>query len=683
MLYDSQKRFDKNGDGKLTGAEWQRWYWRTFGDEIEAKERSRRNQAAEQQRAEIAAQFVGQAVSIINWMWRDLEHLEGEREDQDIRTMQLALYVISAAMQTQKVDESMRYLLRAFWQSFYPTLGESVYQALCAKQLLFEEYGVISETRLGSFWKGLLDELPRERRVGKDTDLQELLNDASRLYNYFGTTKIDFAEEIEPYWAAIRLPEETEEPEEYDEDEEPEEAPEPWTEYYEKEAPAEESAGGGYYQFCKVQFKENGAGYAYLTGGLSLKAGDFVIVPVGPYGAEKLARVTEVFVCTEQDAPYPPEKTKFVLRQAAETAFPKNGPHKKVPPVPAASAAARGRDASIPRPESVARAAGPDAPAGKRPAAKPGPVAASGAEQPAQERACARRGSEEKPAQPDRAQGAGKARRPAQADLPGPILDTLPQPVRLKEPAGKAAAFRTSKTVAPKAAVPGPSKTVAPKAAAREASESPRGAGAEAAAPNGARAPKRRWQRWVLLAAALGVFLFVLLRPAPETKPAVDPDWAARWEAEQEAEQRAKEAEIQAMRDAGLPYVGMPESEIGTTPVLGSYGVVQHILNHNTGWEGRLKRTRYLWFTTGRELIFTAICLNGYVSEVQEESGYWRDHTLLVPVVKPDTYPTYYYNDDDDSGSLRDEYDSPEDLYEENPDDYEDLDDAWDAWEND
>ena len=26
MIYGSQKRFDKNGDGKLTGAEWQRWY---------------------------------------------------------------------------------------------------------------------------------------------------------------------------------------------------------------------------------------------------------------------------------------------------------------------------------------------------------------------------------------------------------------------------------------------------------------------------------------------------------------------------------------------------------------------------------------------------------------------------------------------------------------------------------
>ena len=163
-------------------------------------------------------------------MYRDLAHLEGEREDQAIRTMHLALYVISAALQTQKVDESMRYLLRAFWNEFQPTLDESVYQALCTKQVLFAEIGEISEKRLGSFWRNLLDNLPPERRVGKDDDLQELLDDTSRLYNYFSsdrTPKIDFAEKIEPYWASIRLPDEPEEPEEDDEDEEPEEESKP------------------------------------------------------------------------------------------------------------------------------------------------------------------------------------------------------------------------------------------------------------------------------------------------------------------------------------------------------------------------------------------------------------------------------------------------------------------------
>ena len=333
MLYGSQKRFDKNGDGKLKGAEWQRWYQYAYGDEIEAKETRRRAKAAaEQKRAQIAADFADHVSDLINWMYRDLAHLEGEREDQAIRTMHLALYVISAALQTQKVDESMRYLLRAFWNEFQPTLDESVYQALCAKQVLFAEIGEISEKRLGSFWKELLDELPQDRRVGKDNDLQELLDDTSRLYNYFisdSTPKIDFAEKIEPYWASVRLPDEPEEAEEYDEDEEPEEESKPWTDYYEKTVPA--GNGGGYYQFCKVQFKDGGSPYAYLTGGLPLAVGDFVVVPVGNRNAEKTGRVTDVFVCSAQDAPYPPEKTKFVLRKAERPATPEEP---KAPPAP-------------------------------------------------------------------------------------------------------------------------------------------------------------------------------------------------------------------------------------------------------------------------------------------------------------------------------------------------------------
>ena len=315
---------------KLKGAEWERWYQYTCGDEIEAKEKRKRVNAAEQKRAQIAADFTDHVSDLINWMYRDLAHLEEEREDQAIRTMHLTLYAISAALQTQKVDESMRYLLRAFWNEFQPTLDESVYQALCAKQVMFAEIGEISEKRLGSFWRNLLDNLPPERRVGKDDDLQELLDDTSRLYNYFrddSAPEIDFAKEIEPYWAAIRLPEEPEEAEEYDEDEEPEEESKPWTDFYEKTVPA--GNGGGYYQFCKVQFKDGGSPYAYLTGGLPLAVGDFVVVPVGNRNAEKTGRVTDVFVCSAQDAPYPPEKAKFVLRKSEQTAF----PEKKTPPV--------------------------------------------------------------------------------------------------------------------------------------------------------------------------------------------------------------------------------------------------------------------------------------------------------------------------------------------------------------
>ena len=134
------------------------------------------------------------------------------------------------------------------------------------------------------------------------------------------TPKIDFAEKIEPYWASVRLPDEPEEPEEDDEDEEPEEESAPWTDFYEKTVPA--GNGGRYYQFCKVQFKDGGIPYAYLTGGLPLAVGDFVVVPVGNRNAEKTGRVTDVFVCSAQDAPYPPEKAKFVLRKSERSAAP-------------------------------------------------------------------------------------------------------------------------------------------------------------------------------------------------------------------------------------------------------------------------------------------------------------------------------------------------------------------------
>ena len=59
-----------------------------YGDEIEAKEKRRRaNAAAEQKRAQIAADFADHVSDLINWMYRDLAHLEGEREDQAIRTV--------------------------------------------------------------------------------------------------------------------------------------------------------------------------------------------------------------------------------------------------------------------------------------------------------------------------------------------------------------------------------------------------------------------------------------------------------------------------------------------------------------------------------------------------------------------------------------------------------------------
>ena len=98
MLHGSQKRFDKDGDGKLSMREWNRWYYYAVGADEDARKRRAAYAAAEQKRAEIAKNFADHAANIINWMYHDLEHLEGEREDQALRTMHLALYVVSAAL---------------------------------------------------------------------------------------------------------------------------------------------------------------------------------------------------------------------------------------------------------------------------------------------------------------------------------------------------------------------------------------------------------------------------------------------------------------------------------------------------------------------------------------------------------------------------------------------------------
>ena len=597
MLYGSQKRFDKNGDGKLKGAEWQRWYQYAYGDEIEAKETRRRAKAAaEQKRAQIAADFADHVSDLINWMYRDLAHLEGEREDQAIRTMHLALYVISAALQTQKVDESMRYLLRAFWNEFQPTLDESVYQALCAKQVLFAEIGEISEKRLGSFWKELLDELPQDRRVGKDNDLQELLDDTSRLYNYFisdSTPKIDFAEKIEPYWASVRLPDEPEEAEEYDEDEEPEEESKPWTDYYEKTVPA--GNGGGYYQFCQVQFKDGGSPYAYLTGGLPLAVGDFLVVPVGNRNAEKTGRVTDVFVCSAQDAPYPPEKTKFVLRKAERPATPEEP---KAPPAP-----------------------------------------------------------------------------PVQEETPAvPIQQERENPAAFEvEPVPKAPTF----TLPPLPEQDEPKK------------------------------PKRRIPWGWLAAAALAAFVIFAVPPleriAETNRQQVAAQQAAEQEKREQEERRAeqarleeeaaaqrrreeKQARIEALQNADLPYPGMPYEELTSTK-LGKASKVTHEMRsgqvcYTFVWQIRVGDYLYPVFvvTTKNEEVLTA---------EQRNLEYWSGMALKgtiyhQPEYKPST-PSQNQTGGTNHGSngLRDEYDNPEDLYEDNPDWFEDEDEAWDEWEND
>ena len=335
---------------------------------------------------------------------------------------------------------------------------------------------------------------------------------------------------------------------------------------------------------------------AYLTGGLPLAVGDFVVVPVGNRNAEKTGRVTDVFVCSAQDAPYPPEKAKFVLRKSEQTAF----PEKKTTPV---------------EPAKNEKAATQMPPVPVEP-----PVAQSAPEEPAS--------FEVEP-------------------VPEEPTFTLPPLPERDEP----------------------------------------------------KKPKRRipWGWLAAGVAAVAFFVFALpplKRTAEANRQQIAAQQAAEQEKREQEEQRAeqarleeeakqlrqqeeREAALQAEKDAGIPYIGMPESSIDATRTLGTHGMAK------SGWaykkDGTFKQMTYYWYTNKRTPIFTAVCQDGKVIETQKNDGYWSGNTLLAPVVKPDIPTTFHSGS---SGSVQEDYDNPEDLYEDNRDWYDDEDEAWDEWEN-
>ena len=69
------------------------------------------------------------------------------------------------------------------------------------------------------------------------------------------------------------------------------------------------------YIYLSVCFQNSRRTYAYRTNDKSIKINDVVMVPV-PDGETKPAIVAAVTVCTEKDAPWPPDKTKLIIGRA-------------------------------------------------------------------------------------------------------------------------------------------------------------------------------------------------------------------------------------------------------------------------------------------------------------------------------------------------------------------------------
>ena len=425
-------------------------------------------------------------------------------------------------------------------------------------------------------------------------------------------------------------------------------------------------AGESYYQFCNVQFKEDGATYAYLTGGISLKAGDFVVVPIGDHQAEKLARVTEVFVCSTQNAPYPPEKAKFVLRKSERTAF----PERKKPQHPAP------KQADVSAPTESKRAVPPVQSA---PTANP-----------------------------------QKSAPTVQSAITPPIVSQTPTEPEITEkkstlskkpfPFGKLIA-----AVLAVAVIAGISVSVSSRnkqrAAAYDAALQELSNGNYTSAEQGFSALSGYRD-----AASLSVYCKYADMYKDRTDYAggqdelsnitlqYDTSWQqdvdaletrvksykAEKDAAEEAERQRIAAENAAKREQSLkdqysgklPVEGMPVSCLKYT----SLGEPDKRLNCKNfeKLEQNQKYFNVYWYDGNGEMIAAGMCAQ------------WRDDSEFMLKTFSQYYPSgsnkgqtfHYGNGDNNSGSIRDDYDNPEDLWEDNQDWYEDEDEAWDEWEN-
>ena len=425
-------------------------------------------------------------------------------------------------------------------------------------------------------------------------------------------------------------------------------------------------AGESYYQFCNVQFKEDGATYAYLTGGISLKAGDFVVVPIGDHQAEKLARVTEVFVCSTQNAPYPPEKAKFVLRKSERTAF----PERKKPQHPAP------KQAAAPAPTESKRTVPP---------AQSAPI-----------------------------ENPQKSAPTVQSAITPPIVSQTPTEPEITEkkstlskkpfPLGKLIA-----AVLAVAVIAGISVSVSSRnkqrAAAYDAALQELSNGNYTSAEQGFSALSGYRD-----AASLSVYCKYADMYKDRTDYAggqdeladitlqYDTSWQqdvdaletrvkgykAEKDAAEEAERQRIAAENAAKREQSLkdqysgklPVEGMPVSCLKYT----SLGEPDKRLNCKNfeKLEQNQKYFNVYWYDENGEMIAAGMC-----AQWKNDSEYMlKSFSQYYPSGGDNGQTFNYGNGGSNSGSLRDDYDNPEDLWADNQDWYEDEDEAWDEWEN-
>ena len=425
-------------------------------------------------------------------------------------------------------------------------------------------------------------------------------------------------------------------------------------------------AGESYYQFCNVQFKEDGAAYAYLTGGISLKAGDYVVVPIGDHQAEKLARVTEVFVCSTQNAPYPPEKTKFVLRKSERTAFPERT--KPQHPAP--------KQAAAPAPTESKRAVPPVQSAPIENPQKSAPTVQSAITPPI---------VSQTPTEPEITE-----KKSTLSKKPFPLGKIIAAVLAVAVIAGISVSVSSRNK----------QRATAYDAALQELSNGNYTSAAQGfSALSGYRDAASlsvyckyagMYKDRIDYAGGQDELADITLQYDTSWQQDVDAletrvkGYKAEKNAAEEAERQRIAAENAAKREQSLkdqysgklPVEGMPVSCLKYT----SLGEPDKRLNCKNfeKLEQNQKYFNVYWYDENGEMIAAGMC-----AQWKNDSEYMlKSFSQYYPSGGDNGQTFNYGNGGSNSGSLRDDYDNPEDLWADNQDWYEDEDEAWDEWEN-
>ena len=415
---------------------------------------------------------------------------------------------------------------------------------------------------------------------------------------------------------------------------------------------------GTVYHYCSVQVQGTRRPYAYLTGGLPLKVGDCVELPFGKDDVLRRGQVKAVMDCTRMVAPWPPEQTKTVIR-TIET------PAAVTPTIEVAASKPQKRVEQRKKSEKV------EVPVIFAPETK----------------------AEEPKAEPQVTEPVA-----SEKDEKKSTLSKKPFPL------GKIIA-----AVLAVAVIAGISISVSNRNKQRAAAY---GAALQELSNGNYTSAEQDFSELSGYrdAASLSVYCKYADMYKDRTDYAggqdelanitlqYDTGWQqnidaletrvksykAEKDAAEEAERQRIAAENAAKREQSLkdqysgklPVEGMPVSCLKYT----SLGEPDKRLNCKNfeKLEQNQKYFNVYWYDGNGEMIAAGMCAQ------------WRDDSEFMLKTFSQYYPSgsnkgqtfHYGNGDNNSGSIRDDYDNPEDLWEDNQDWYEDEDEAWDEWEN-